>query len=288
MSTNCEQISPLLDAYLDNEVTRDASPAVDAHLRACSRCSRELEIRRTIRGRLQNAVRGETGTEQLQAAIRQSIERSQPLPKSSMHYRVYIPIAAALIICLSGAIAYHFGYLRLTRRSQDAYFASISAQIPGILRVGLGDHVHCAVYKAYGNQHPSLEQMAQDLGPYKDLPSLVSQKVEAGYRVEMAHECRYRGRHFVHVTLRNGSTLVSLVISRRDRGESFEKDELVPALTESGIPIYQAAVQRFEVTGFESGDYLVYVISNLGRQDNLRMIATLGPSVIQFLQSVNS
>lgn len=283
MSTSCEQIAALLDSYLDNELI-DGAPGVASHLVGCEPCSREMETRRAIRGRLRSAVRSENASPQLQAAIRQSIRKNH----APAAYRAYLAVAAALIVCLSGAIAYQFGYLRFTRASQDSYVSAISAPIPRLMRVGLGDHVHCAVYKAFSNQHPTPEQMAHDLGQYQDLSPILQRKIEAGYRLETAHQCRYHGRRFVHLTLRNGATLVSLVISRKAEGESFEKDQLVPALTESGLPIYQAAAQRFEVTGFETKDYLVYVVSNLGQQDNLRMMAALAPSVAEFLQSVKS
>src|SRR5262249_690541 len=162
----------------------------------------------------------------------------------------------------SAAIAYRLGYLRPTRSSQEAYVASISAPIPDIMRVGLGNHVHCAVYKAFSKQHPTFEKMAHDIGQYKDLTPIVITEVPSGNRVEMAHQCRYHARRFVHVTMRKGSALVSLVISRRGDGETFERDQLVPALTESGIPVYRTKAQRFEIAGFETGDYVVYVVSN--------------------------
>jgi len=282
MSTTNEHIFPLLDAYLDNELSNAALPDVAKHLQECGACSEELARRQVIRGRLRDAVRGESATPQLQNAIQRSIRRTPGL------YLLYLPIAAALVVCLGAAIAYRLGFLRLTKESQESYVASISAPIPRLMRIGLYDHVHCTVYKAYPNQHPTFEQMAHDLGQYKDLVPILQKKIEAGYRVDTAHQCRFRGRTFVHVTLRKGSALVSLVISRKGEGESFAKDQLVPALTESGLPVYQAAAQRFDVTGFETPDYLVYVVSNLGQQDNLRMMAELAPAVMEFLKAVGA
>jgi len=59
-------------------------------------------------------------------------------------------------------------------------------------------------------------------------------------------------------------------------------------LTESGITVYQAAAQRFEVSGFETPDYLVYLVSNLSERDNINWMAVLAPSVAEFLRSVMS
>lgn len=288
MSAPNGHIFPLLDALLDGELKGDAATDAANHLRECGVCAQELERRRVIRERLRAAVRGDVATAELQAAIRRSILQPATPAKSPGTWRVFLPIAAALMLCLGGAVAYQFGYLRLTQASQDSYITSISNRIPPLLRIGLGDHVKCAVYKAYPNQHPTFEQMAHDLGQYKELVPVVQAKLEPGYRVETAHQCQYRGRNFVHVTMRKGASLVSLVISRQAEGEWFDKDQLVPVLTESGIAIYQAAAQRFEVAGFEAQGYLVYVVSNLGEQDNMRMMAALAPSVREFLKSVTS
>jgi hypothetical protein len=239
-----------------------------------------------MRNRLRGAIRGISATPDLQAAIRKSIRSNRRPAQSLYSYRAALPIAAALIICVCAAIAYRLGYMRFTRGSQDSYIASISAPISGVMRVGLGDHVHCAVYHAFSNRHPTFAQMTHDMGQYKDLTAIVAGQIPGDYRVVMAHQCRYHGRRFVHLTLENGSALVSLVISRRGEGESFDKGHLVPALTKSGIAIYRTPAQRFEVSGFETRDHLVYVVSNLRQADNLRMMVALAPSVNSFLHSI--
>jgi len=223
MSTSNEHIIPMLDAYLDGELSGDAAAEAANHLQACDLCSQELNRRKLIRGRLRDAVRGEAASPQFQAAIRRSLLQNRAPSRSPLLYRAFGAIAAALMLCLGAAIAYQFGYLRLTSASQDSYITSISASIPPILRVGLGDHAKCAVYKEYPNQHPTFDQMAHDLGQYKELVPIVQMKLEPGYRVATAHQCRYRGRNFVHVTMRRGAALVSLVISRRVEGESLKK-----------------------------------------------------------------
>ena len=281
----CLRILGLLDSYLDHELSSDVASEVANHLKTCDRCSRELDARRVLVNRLRGAVRSVSAAPGLQSAIRESV-RSNLQPSRSRFFRTALPIAAALLACLSAAVAYRLGYLRFTKSSRESYLASISAPIPDILRVGLGDHVHCAVFRAFSKQHPTPAEMAQDLGPYKDLAPLVSKSIPGDYRLEMAHQCRYHARRFVHLTMRRGFTLVSLVISRRGDGESFARDQFLPALTESGIDLYQGSAQRFQISGFQTHDYLVYVVSNLGRQDNLNMMLALAPSVASLLESI--
>jgi hypothetical protein len=282
---NCEHVLGLLDSYLDNELSNDEVSQVADHLKQCEVCSHELDTRRAIRERLRGAMRSIPVSPNLHVAIQESIQSTRGSSRS-FAYRKALPIAAALLICLSAAIAYRLGYLRLTKRSQESYLASISAPVADIMRVGLGDHVHCAVYRAFSKQHPTFEEMAHDLGQYKDLVPVVAKLIPHDYRIEMAHQCRYHTRRFVHLTMRKGSPLVSLVISRRGDGESFERDQLVPALTQSGIGIYQGSAQRFEISGFETPDYVVYVVSNLSREDNRDIMLALAPSVASFLRSM--
>src|SRR5262249_30819102 len=157
--------------------------------------------------------------------------------------------------------AYQLGHLRLTTRSQESYIATISSRVAGIMRVGLGDHVHCNVFRKFPKTPPSFEEMAQKLGPsYESLLPLVKERAPGDLKIVMAHQCSYHGRKFVHLALRNESKLLSLVISRKQDGETFTKESLAPVLSDSGIPIYQSGVQRFELAAFESRDYLVYVI----------------------------
>jgi len=51
----------------------------------------------------------------------------------------------------------------------------------------------------------------------------------------------------------------------------------------SGVPIYQAAAGRYEVAGFEAGDFLAYVVSDLKSDDNLQVATNLAPVVRDFL-----
>jgi hypothetical protein len=42
-------------------------------------------------------------------------------------------------------------------------------------------------------------------------------------------------------------------------------------------------VDRFQVVGFESHDYLAYVISDLDAQQNLQLAADLAPALREYL-----
>jgi hypothetical protein len=194
------------------------------------------------------------------------------------------PVAAALAIAVGLTIAYQLGHLRVTVRSQESYIASVSTHIATLMRVGLGDHIHCSVFRKYPKDLPTAEQFIQKMNPqYAGLIPLVRTQVPDTYRLSLAHECRYHGRRFVHLSLMNDSNMLSLVITRKTPGESFNTEDMLPALVQAGIPMYQSSVQRFQMTAFETRDYLVYFISDLPKQQNTDLMLALGPGVKQFL-----
>jgi hypothetical protein len=127
--------------------------------------------------------------------------------------------------------------------------------------------------------------VTSEIGPkYSGLVPLVNARIPAGYRVVMGHQCDYAGRLYVHLAMSNGKNLMSLVIARKEKGESLAA--LAPALTESGVRIYQAAAKQYEVAGFETPDYLAFLVSDLVSKDNLHVAGNLAASVYAFLQKV--
>src|SRR4029079_5032015 len=144
----------------------------------------------------------------------------------------------------------------------------VSATLAAVLKVGLVDHIHCSIFRRYPKDPPPVERMEADLGPsYKGLLPVVRAAVPDGYRVVMAHQCGYAGRKFIHLTFEKDGDLLSLVVARRKDGESLTA--LVPSLeTSSGVPLYQSAADRYQVAGFEAGDFLAYVVSDLKSKTN--------------------
>jgi hypothetical protein len=171
------------------------------------------------------------------------------------------------------------------RPAQDAYIQKISATLMPVLKIGLRDHIHCSIFRKYPKDPPTAAQMVKDLGPsYQELLELTKAAVPDRYRVIMAHQCGYAGRKYIHLTLENNGELISLVITRKNAGESL--NGIAPVLSASGIPVYQSAAERYEVAAFDSGQYLAFVVSNLEGKMNLQIAADLAPTVHDFLTRI--
>lgn len=237
-----------------------------------------------LRERLKQAVRSEAAPPFLEARIRNTVRAERPVVSWT---RRLVPAGAAALLFLGGAIAYQLGHLRLTTSSQESYIASVSNRVAALMRVGLGDHIHCAVFRKYPKDAPSVAQLVQKLGPaYSGLIPVVRRHVPDTYQMVIAHECRYHGRKFVHLSLKGDSRLLSLVITRKREGESFETEALLPAMVQAGIPLYRAGAHRFQLASFETRDHLVYFVSDLDQGRNTQMMAAMAAQVKEILHKI--
>ena len=233
--------------------------------------------------RLKRAVHSIEVPPFLEARIRNHIRTVKP-SRRWLPRLVPVTIAAATVFGL--VMAYQLGHLRLTVRSQESYIGTVSTQIATLMRVGLGDFIHCSVFRKYPKNPPTTEEFIEKMTPhYAGLIPIVRSQVPDSYRMMLAHQCSYHRRKFVHLSLMSDTNMLSLVITRKADGESFSTEDMLPALVQAGIPMYQSSVQRFQMTAFETRDYLVYFISDLPKQQNTQLMLALGPKVKDFLVS---
>ncbi len=285
----CKVAADFIATCLPGAPPPGADPALVKHIEGCPACSREIAVRTRVAQGLKHAVSAEPEAPYLEARIRRSIReqgRRGRAPRWFWDWRT-AAIAAVVVVSIATAAAYHFGHLRMTPGSQDAYVAGISAKVPPILSVGLRDHVHCSVFGKPPRRRPSASEMLTWLGPqYQGLLPLVQAKAPREYTVTTAHRCSFHGRIYVHVALEGESRQLSLVITRRRPGESYDTASLRPVLSASGIPVYGDGVQRFTIAGFEAAGYLVYLVSDLDQPQNLSIMAALAQPVRDLLAGV--
>jgi hypothetical protein len=278
-----------VDSYINNELLVETNHEVLRHLETCQACAAEVESRTRIKARLKSAVQNQSVPEDLQARVRAALQDN----RASFAWTRWASAAAAVLVVAAGLWVEVPRWSRpalpdlADRRGQDVFIQKVSASLSAVLKVGLGDHIHCSIFRKYPKDPPSVDEMAQKLGPaYQDLVPLVKARVPEEYRIILAHQCGYQGRRFVHLTLTNGSSLLSLVITRKQPGESMQALTVSDHI--SGVPVYQAAAQNYDVAGFETDQFLAYVVSDLGARQNLQIAYALAPSVHQFLAAVRS
>ena len=286
----CEKTRKYLDSYISNELLVETNHEVLRHIENCPACAAELDARTQLRKRLKSAVNAQNVPPDLQVRIREQLRSSRSGSWLAVGWfttgwpRWAAAMSAVAVIC--AGLWLNVSRDRMPtlsdRPGQSAYIHRVSATLAAVLKVGLGDHIHCSVFRKYPQHPPPVEKMEADLGPaYKGLLPVVRAAVPDGYRVIAAHQCSYAGRKFIHLSFQKGGDLLSLVIARRESGESL--DGLSPASEPSGIAIYQSGAERYQVAGFEAGNFLAYVVSDLKSQANLQIAVNLAPGVREFL-----
>jgi hypothetical protein len=152
-----------------------------------------------------------------------------------------------------------------------------------VFNVGMGDHIHCAIHRDFSSGPRSFERMAHDMGPdYIGLVSLVKDHAPQDYTVMVGHRCDFKGRNFIHLILTNQKTILSIILTKKN-GEAFDKSALATISQASGEPLYRARLQGQEIVGFETRDYLAYVVSGLPQDDHFQLASALAPSMRGFL-----
>ncbi|HLK61800.1 MAG TPA: zf-HC2 domain-containing protein [Bryobacteraceae bacterium] len=287
----CEKARKYFDAYISNELLVETNQLVLSHVEGCPACATELDARTRLRNRLKSAVLAQSVPPELQVRVRQRIRESESRTGalgwlSAGWPRWAAATAAALLV--GAGLWVNFAPERLPalsdRPAQNAYITKVSANLAAVLKVGLGDHIHCSIFRKYPKEAPQLEKMESDLGPqYAGLLPVVQAAVPKDYRVIMAHQCGFAGRRFVHLTFEKDGRLLSLVVAHKQASDSIEG--LLPVSDASGIPIYQSAAGRYEVAGFEAGNFLAYIVSDQ-RNMNLQIAENVAPGVREFLMKI--
>jgi anti-sigma factor (TIGR02949 family) len=247
----CPQMRAKLDSYLDNELPAESNLDLLDHFRSCTSCTREADERRNLRTRLKSAVRETSVPADLESRLRSRLRDSS---RPAIRRLPLMAIAAALLICFGSGMA--------LRRARESH-------LEAMLRIGLDDHVHCAVGRQLPKPHGGGVNKLQ--GPFHDLAPVVREHVPTDLPLSVAHECHFQGRTYVHLTFRNERTILSLVITRKRAAETLEE---APRTIRSG---------QYQVAGFESGGYLIYTVSDLSRQKNLDVLADVALAIRQLV-----
>src|SRR5215471_17804978 len=309
---SCERYLPYFDAYLDHELPVETQQDILQHTVSCEDCARVLQSRDRMKQLVRNAVTREEAPLELVAALRDRFRSERQSFFAHDTARWMMAAAAVLIVAIAGAAALRWD--RVIRfGGDDSSFQAVSARVQEILRVGLVDHLHCAILAEKWKMSVSFDEIKANtrrsaLGPeFIDLVPAVQAKLSSNYKIVDGHRCTANNRQYIHLILtgsedrtRSASArgaqgrqpeasrearslkIVSLVITEK-KNESFTQADAVAVMEASGIPIYRDRQGKYEIAGFESDKYIAYVVSNLDRDSNLNVASALAPIVYRHL-----
>jgi hypothetical protein len=280
--SECKTIKSYMDSYLNDELLVETNHEVLKHLASCKDCAVELEGRLRLKNALQTAVRKDVAPIGLQQRIQRDIRK----PKSGYDYqwRTWMIAAAAMLVLTMGG----WGVFRAIKPGEKSAFEVAKQQDAEVLNIGLTNHLHCAVDRQFADKHFTDEEMTTKLGAeFIGLVSLMKEKVQGNYEIVVGHRCHLKQREYVHLILKNQDKVMSLVLTKKN-GEAFSKATLGNVLMASGVPLHASLMQNYEVTGFETRDYLAFLVSNLQKQESDAIAANIAPAVRDYLARMES
>jgi hypothetical protein len=286
----CEKVQRFLDSYISGELMVETNHEVIQHLESCADCRNDYETRLHLRDAVRTAVRATEVPADLGVRLQKRVRDHENRFRTSQ----WAALAAGLAAVAVGATYFSSSwgtnaFAEMDVVAQDKFISVVSTGLAPLLRVGFGDHLHCAVARkfpqGFPKQHELKPHQKLETG-WEPLPQFVTKLVPARYKLILSHRCGYKNRRFTHLTFRGEGKLISLVISPKEGSESMRASELVPQLQMAGIPVYQRGVNNYQVAGFESKNYLAWVISDLDQADNLGLASALAAPVERFLDAL--
>jgi mycothiol system anti-sigma-R factor len=88
---DCDEVRPLLDAYLDSELEKALQPDLQKHLNSCPGCRKEVEATSRLSALVRTTILMYKAPAQLKARIRASL-REEAAPRSDWLSRFRRPL----------------------------------------------------------------------------------------------------------------------------------------------------------------------------------------------------
>lgn len=251
MTRDCQQIRELLDSFLSGELTVETNHTVLRHLELCDACRTEADRRRDTRRLLSAALKSDANVgdvESLRARIGAAIDADQPrgwrraLRLRSGQAAKYWPLAAAIVLVLSGAIWWS--------RPVDAAAFEDSA----------GNHVACALTYPPDASYDAARIKKLLTGPFAGLADVLARDYD-GYELVDAHMCPYNGRDYAHAIYRHEGHLVSLFAEPAVRG-TLPHAEQVGTLPDGSARVMAKSLRGFVVDAAGTRHHHLFVVSD--------------------------
>jgi len=156
-------------------------------------------------------------------------------------------------------------------------------QINTLIDLGGSLHNTCTIPRSAASPPATFDQMRLSLGALGPmLQPIVNQAPDT--QLIAAWQCPAGGRTIWDVILRRGTTPVSVMVMRRNKGDSFPRALGARVDRSTSTPIYQGDAHGDAVASFVSGDYIGYIASALSDTENTALAKQLAPVIARYTQ----
>lgn len=124
---NCTEFLNLLDAFLEEELSKEDAERMLAHAAECEECAALLSLRRDLRSLEDDVDVPEEFSASWRAAVEVEAKQEKRAPLRSFR-QSWLAAAAALVMIFGGAVAMSRGRLPTVRRRADAPLVSVTEE----------------------------------------------------------------------------------------------------------------------------------------------------------------
>jgi len=259
---DCNQVADLAPLYLSGELDRERAGVIDAHLRSCPSCMRELESQAHLDARMREVIAGEhVDASAVERWIRARISmepRSKIAPMSlrspaQPHRRRWVAsvaaVAAALLLIAAG------------------YRVLLGQHVAPVYAAAAQDH-HLEVVnhapRSWLFERAAISALAEGQG----IPAAVPFALSSGpYRLERAKLCFLDGRIFLHAVYTDGTREFSVYF--RVRGAQALPGS--PREIDNGRILHTSTLGSEQVASLQTKDLTVMVVSDRYSGDALQV-----------------
>lgn len=249
---NCSESKYVMPLYLSSELDTKLMADFELHIERCGACSNELESALHCDELLREAFREQpAATAALRARVRSQISGMRRGRRMRLwRPRYSLPVAALLFLAVSAGISW---FILRGGSSQTVYAAALEDHYEEVVQ-----HAPIEGWRETPDEINAF--VRKRLGATDFLDRLAP----AGYGLARARLCDLSNKLYVHLVYRNETREISVFIRPNQTDLPGPAVEVV-----NGCAIHAAAINRFEIAGFQSHRYTVLVVSDLPRAESL-------------------
>jgi anti-sigma factor RsiW len=250
---NCSEATYMMPLYESSELDARGMAEFELHLQQCLSCAREVEQLRALDDVLRNAfAEQQEDSQALRARFWQQFSHVARFRRVLFKQSVKLKAIAAML--LVGTIA-GLSYFVEQHTTQTIYASAADDHDEEVVRR--------VPVEGWFNTPVEIERLAStQLGD----SDIIFKFRPSDYHLSRARVCDLLGKLYVHLVYQNGSREISVFLRRKD-------SELPGVIVETvkGCGLHAESTGRLEVVGFQSVKFTVLMVSDLFREENLRL-----------------
>lgn len=303
---NCKDFREITDSYLSNELLVETNHDILRHLENCIDCRRELAARRELRERLRETIKNAPQSQinsifvsRLTADLREKYSAKQRKWSFANFIGTnpsFAGVLAVLVLAVTVGLVWQFGRTANSNQTvkvnppTSSETNTITPNEKSSLQIhrasfvemekdAVGDHKHCALKFSLEEKPIKLDEAAKLYGKFnKDIDKAVIEPLREtfGDNVKFleAHSCIINGRRFAHVVIQYQERVISVLVAKREDGTETENSDAISC----------QSLENLQIACFETGNFGVFVVSDLNETENLKLARTISPSVKKHIE----